>query len=149
MLLPEVLRRDRRSNMKSRTRKTIAATAMASAMTVGALAFGAGTPQDPKAARLAAYGFSDGKFPGSREYAYYGFVRVTAIVRDGKLTDIQVPEFPSDNGRSRYINDIALPYLIQEAVSTQKARVDLISGATFTSLAFVKSLEGALARAGK
>ena len=135
--------------MKSRTRKRIAATAMASAMTVGALAFGAGTLPGSKAARTVAYEFSDGKFPGRREYAYYGFVRVTAIVRNGKLTDIQVPEFPRDNGRSRYINDIALPYLIQEAVSAQKATVDLISGATFTSLAFVKSLEEALAQAGK
>ncbi|MFI5367908.1 MAG: FMN-binding protein [Spirochaetia bacterium] len=135
--------------MKSRTRKRIAATAMASAMTIGTLAYGAGTLPGPRVARTAAYGFSDGRFIGRREYAYYGFVQVTAIVRNGKLTDIQVPEFPNDNGRSRYINDIALPYLIQEAVSAQKARVDLISGATFTSAAFVKSLEGALARAGK
>ena len=131
--------------MKSRTRKRIAATAMASAMTVGTLAFGAGTLPG----RQAAYGFSDGRFVGRREYAYYGFVRVLAVVRNGKLRDIQVTEFPSDNGTSRTINGIALPYLIQEAVSTQKARVDLISGATFTSVAFMKSLEGALARAGK
>jgi len=135
--------------MKSRTRRGIAATAMASAVTVGTLAYGAGTLPGPYIARTAAYGFSDGRFVGRREYAYYGFVQVLAVVRNGKLRDIQVTEFPSDNGTSRSINGIALPYLIQEAVSAQKARVDLISGATFTSVAFMKSLEGALGRAGK
>ena len=57
-------------------------------------------------------------------------------------------EYPNDNGRSHYINSIALPYLIQESVDAQSFSVDLISGATFTSEAYMKSLQEALRQAG-
>ena len=87
-------------------------------------------------------------FTGKREYAYYGYVKVQAVIQDGRLTDVKILEYPSDNGRSRYINFVALPYLIQEAVDAQSFKVDLISGATFTSVAFEKSLQEALKAAG-
>jgi uncharacterized protein with FMN-binding domain len=99
-------------------------------------------------ARLAAYGLADGTYTGRREYAYYGWMRVRAIVSGGRLRDVRILEYPSDNGTSRYINSVALPYLIQEAVQMQSSRVDLVSGATFTSDAFTKSLADALRRAG-
>jgi uncharacterized protein with FMN-binding domain len=89
-----------------------------------------------------------GTFPGKREYAYYGYVKVQAVVANGKLTDVNVLEYPNDNGRSHYINSTVLPWLVQEAVSAQSYKVDLISGATLTSRAFVKSLQEALAAAG-
>jgi uncharacterized protein with FMN-binding domain len=89
-----------------------------------------------------------GTFTGKREYAYYGYVKVQAVIQNGSLADIKVVEYPSDNGRSRYINSIALPYLIQESVSANSWRVDLISGATFTSVAFQRSLQEALKAAG-
>jgi len=92
---------------------------------------------------------SSGTFTGNRQYAYYGYVRVQAVMAGGQLSDIKILEYPSDNGRSRSINSIALPYLIQEAVSAQTWNVDLISGATFSSAAFVKSLQNALKQAGK
>jgi len=89
-----------------------------------------------------------GTFTGKREYAYYGYVKVQAIIQNGALSDIKVVEYPSDNGRSRYINGIALPYLIQESVDANSYKVDLISGATFTSVAFVRSLQEAMKAAG-
>ena len=89
-----------------------------------------------------------GTFSGKREYAYYGYVKVQAVIQNGSLADIKVVEYPSDNGRSRYINSIALPYLIQETVSANTWKVDLISGATFTSVAFLRSLQEAMKAAG-
>ena len=103
---------------------------------------------DGAGAQTVSYGLSDGMFEGRREYAYYGFVRVQAMVRNRRLSSVRVLEYPRDNGTSRYINGIALPYLIQEAVGAQSYQVDLISGATFTSVAFKKSLRDALRRAG-
>ncbi len=117
--------------------------AMAASAALGVSTMAAGAQ-----ARLAAYGLADGTYTGNREYAYYGFVRVRAVVSGGKLTTVKVLEYPNDNGRSRYINSVALPYLIQEAVQTQSGNVDLVSGATFTSDAFQKSLANALRRAG-
>ncbi len=110
-------------------------------------AFLVGTsPAGAAGATLAS--LKSGAFTGKRQYAYYGYIKVQAIVQSGSLTDIKVLEYPSDNGRSQYINQIALPYLIQEAVDAQSWRVDLISGATFTSEAFVLSLQAALKQAG-
>ena len=126
--------------MKDRTRKRIVAAAAASALGL-AVSTAAGAQTNVAA--------STGTFRGSRQYAYYGWVRISAVVRNGVVQDIKVLEYPNDNGRSHYINSVALPYLIQETVGGTTARVDLISGATFTSVAFMKSLEGALARAGK
>lgn len=90
---------------------------------------------------------ADGNYVGNTVYAYYGYVKVEAIVQNGNLADVRVLEHPNDNGTSRYINSVALPYLVQEAVQSQNAQINLISGATFTSMAFVKSLGTALAKA--
>jgi uncharacterized protein with FMN-binding domain len=96
----------------------------------------------------AAYSMNSGQYVGTREYAFYGYVKVQATVKNGKLTDISILEFPNHAGRSQYISSLALPYLVQEAVSAQSARVDLVSGATLTSEAFAKSLDAALKKAG-
>ncbi len=104
-------------------------------------------PAAPGAVK-ASYSLNSGQYVGTREYAFYGYVKVQATVQNGKLTDIVILEFPNHAGRSQYISSIALPYLVQEAVSAQSARVDLISGATLTSQAFEKSLDAALKKAG-
>jgi uncharacterized protein with FMN-binding domain len=104
------------------------------------------SPKTAAGATLAS--LKSGAFTGKRQYAYYGYIKVQAVIENGSLTDVKVLEYPSDNGRSRYINQIALPYLIQEAVDAQSWKVDLISGATFTSEAFVYSLQTALKQAG-
>jgi len=107
---------------------------------------GAGAAAASAAPTLAA--MKSGSFTGKREYAYYGYVKVQAVVKNGTLADIKVLEYPSDNGRSREINSIALPYLIQEVVDANTWNVDLISGATFTSVAFLRSLQAAMKAAG-
>ena len=99
-------------------------------------------------AAVASYSLNSGQYLGTREYAFYGYVKVQATVRKGRLTDVTVLEFPDHAGRSRYISSLVLPYLVQEAVSAQSARVDLVSGATLTSEAFAKSLDAALRKAG-
>jgi len=90
----------------------------------------------------------DGSYIGNREYAFYGYVRLKAIVQNGAVAKIQVIEYPNHSGTSQYINSVALPYLIQEAIQAQSAQIDLVSGATLTSEAFVKSLDSALTKAG-
>ena len=50
-------------------------------------------------------------------------------------------------GRSQYIMSQSLPYLRQEFLQAQSANVDRVSGATYTSEAFLQSLEAAVAQA--
>lgn len=102
----------------------------------------------PVAAKKVGYGLTDGNYTGRREYAFYGYVQVQAVVQNGKIQQVRVLEHPNDNGTSRYINSIAMPYLVQEAVQAQNTNVSLISGATLSSEAFVKSLSTALSQAG-
>jgi len=45
------------------------------------------------------------------------------------------------------INSQAMPYLTQEAIHTQSANVNGVSGATQTSRAFIESLTSALSQA--
>jgi uncharacterized protein with FMN-binding domain len=91
---------------------------------------------------------STGQYEGTRENAYYGFVKAVAVIKNGKLTDVRIVESPNHANRSQYISSVALPWLVQEAVQAQSARVNLISGATMTSQAFIKSLDAALKKAG-
>ena len=91
--------------------------------------------------------YKNGTYTGPQIDAYYGMVQVEAIVQNGKIADVQFLEYPSDRRTSQRINSIAMPYLQQEAVQAQTANVDIISGATLTSQAFIMSLQSALSSA--
>ena len=91
--------------------------------------------------------YKDGTYDGPVVDAYYGNVQVETIVQGGKITDVQFLDYPKDRRTSRQINQQAMPWLTQEAVQVQNANVDLIGGATFTSEAFVRSLQSALEQA--
>ncbi len=128
-------------------KKGILATSLVAGIGSGAL-FAQALATGGAKATAASYSLNSGQYIGTREYAFYGYVKVRAIIRSGRLTDVTILEFPDHAGRSQYISSIALPYLVQEAVSAQSARVDLISGATLTSEAFARSLDAALRKAG-
>jgi len=49
--------------------------------------------------------------------------------------------------RSQFIMSQALPLLRQEFLVAQNAKIHMVSGATYTSQAFVKSLQSALLKA--
>ena len=88
--------------------------------------------------------YKNGVYKGPEVDAYYGLVQVQATIQSGKLTNVQFLEYPTDRRTSQEINNIAVPYLQQEALQAQSARVDIISGATLTSEAFMMSLQNAL-----
>ena len=86
----------------------------------------------------------DGTYTGQEVDAYYGLVKVQTTIQGGRITDVQFLEFPQDRRTSQRINSIAVPDLQQEAIQAQTANVDIISGATLTSEAFIVSLQSAL-----
>ena len=88
--------------------------------------------------------YKDGVYAGPQIDAYYGMVKVQATIQNGKIASVQFLEYPSDRRTSQRINSIAMPWLQQEAIQAQSASVNLISGATLTSEAFVYSLDAAL-----
>ena len=91
--------------------------------------------------------YVDGSYTGSVADAYYGNVQVQAVISGGRLTDVQFLQYPNTHSTSVYINNQAMPYLTQEAIQAQSANVNIVSGATDTSMAFQQSLAVALAQA--
>ncbi len=92
-------------------------------------------------------GFTDGTFTGNSVDAYYGMVQVKAIIKNGKLSDVVFLDYPQDRSTSLWKSLNAMPILKQEAIATQSSKVNMVSGATDTSRAFVKSLASALSQA--
>jgi uncharacterized protein with FMN-binding domain len=91
--------------------------------------------------------YKDGSYTGSVGDAYYGNVQVRATISGGKITDVTFLQYPNTHSTSVYINQQAMPYLQQEAIKAQSANVNIISGATYTSQAFIQSLSSALSQA--
>ena len=85
---------------------------------------------------------------GPVESNQYGDVQVQIVVRNGQLADVQALELPSDRRRSQEISDYAEPYLQQEALQARSANIEIVSGATYTSMSYAQSLQGALDQAG-
>lgn len=91
--------------------------------------------------------YKDGTYTGSSQDAFYGFIQVQAVIKDGKIVDVVFLEYPNDQQNSVAINMQAMPFLKQEALAAQSSNVDVVSGATDTSQAFVQSLADALNQA--
>ncbi len=89
----------------------------------------------------------DGIYTGNVADAFYGNLQVQAAIQNGKITDITFLQFPNSPGHTSEVSTIALPQLKQEAITSQKAAVDIVSGATQTSEAFRQSLQSALDKA--
>jgi uncharacterized protein with FMN-binding domain len=87
-------------------------------------------------------------FTGAVAQTRWGPVQVTITVAGGKITAVDVPQYPSGNGKDREINAYALPILKQDTLTAQSANIDMISGATVTSDGYVQSLQSALDQAG-
>lgn len=95
----------------------------------------------------SAGGLRDGSYTGDSADAHWGNVQVVAVISGGKLSDVQFLVYPNHRNRSQEINNQAMPLLTQEAIQAQNANVDIVSGATDTSEAFVQSLSSALDQA--
>ena len=98
--------------------------------------------QAPAATNLGLY--KDGTYKGPQVDVYYGIVEVQVNVQNGKIANVDFLQYPRDRRTSQRINNIAMPYLQQEAIQAQSARVNIISGATLTSEGFMMSLDAAL-----
>jgi uncharacterized protein with FMN-binding domain len=77
----------------------------------------------------------------------YGTVQVAVKLKGGRIVDVTPVAIPLDSGQSQEINTQAAPILRSEVLQAQSAQVDIVSGATYTSEAYARSLQSALIRA--
>lgn len=89
-----------------------------------------------------ASGLRDGRFVGKPVTHPYGTVQVAVTITGGRITSTAVSAPTA--GNSGPINAGAVPKLKRETLDAQSAEIDAVSGATYTSQSYVKSLQAAL-----
>lgn len=77
----------------------------------------------------------------------YGPVQVEITLDGARISDIQALRLPTDRPYSRRISEVVEPMLRQEVLQAQSSRIQLISGATYTSTGYAMSLQSALDQA--
>lgn len=90
---------------------------------------------------------ADGTYTGGTIRTVYGDVQVRVVISGQKITDIQALTLPRDRARSAAISQYSAPILRSEAIRAQSANIDIVSGATYTSIAYARSLDSALKQA--
>ncbi|MFJ1991868.1 FMN-binding protein [Streptomyces asiaticus] len=93
-------------------------------------------------------GGASGTYTGSVINTSYGPVQVSVTLAHGRITAVKALRTPSDRPRSQQIAADAVPRLTREALSAQSAHIDAVSGATYTSEGYARSLQSALDQAG-
>lgn len=106
-----------------------------------------GTSDPPNTPGTSNAHYKDGTYTGSVADAQWGNVQVQVVIQSGKMTNVTFLQYPNERERSIMINSQADPELISEAISAQNATVDVVTGATDSSEAFMQSLASALSQA--
>jgi uncharacterized protein with FMN-binding domain len=78
----------------------------------------------------------------------YGPMQVQLALAGTKITKVTVLQRTNDGAESDEIDDNAIPKLTSETLAAQSARIDAVSGASYTSSGYIQSLQSALDKAG-
>ena len=95
----------------------------------------------------ATGGYADGTWTGETEVFRFGRVAVTVTVKDGSITSVTEKLVSDGDRHSDQINARALPTLKSAILAADSADVSTISGATYTTEAYLTSLQSALDQA--
>ena len=77
----------------------------------------------------------------------YGPSQVAITLSGDKITKVTVLQHTDDGSNSQEIDGNALPKLTAETLTAQNAKIDAVSGASYTSAGYIKSLQSALDKA--
>jgi FMN-binding domain len=74
----------------------------------------------------------------------YGPVQIQLVVKDNKIVKVSVLQQPRNTINDIQIGQFAFPRLIGETLTAQDAKIDSVSGATYTSGGYIESLQSAV-----
>jgi len=74
----------------------------------------------------------------------YGPVQVRLVVRGSKILSVGILQQPETTEHDLQIGQMAFPALIRETITHQNAKIDAVSGATYTSGGYIASLQSAV-----
>ena len=96
----------------------------------------------------APSGPADGTYDGSVVNTRFGTVQVQAVISGGQITDVIAVKLTDADRKSVQISQQVAPMLRSEVLTAQSAKVANISGGTYTTQGYLKSLQSALNAAG-
>jgi uncharacterized protein with FMN-binding domain len=88
-----------------------------------------------------------GSFTGASERTQYGNVQVKLVVVAGRITDVVALKLTDQGGRSVQLSNMAAPILRSEVLKSQSAKVSSVGGATYTTDAYLLSVQSAIDKA--
>jgi FMN-binding domain len=74
----------------------------------------------------------------------YGPVQVQLVVKSSKIVKVAILQQPTNTIHDIQIGEFAFPRLISETLAAQDAKIDAVSGASYTSAGYISSLQSAL-----
>ena len=83
---------------------------------------------------------------GPVAHTAYGPVQVQLIVKNGKIVKVAILQQPTNTIHDIQIGEFAFPRLIGETLAAQSAKIDAVSGASYTSAGYISSLQSAVDR---
>ncbi|MDH6409948.1 uncharacterized protein with FMN-binding domain [Aurantimicrobium minutum] len=106
------------------------------------------TSSQAAATAPVASGPADGTYDGSVVNTRFGTVQVQAVISGGKITDVIAVKLTDADRKSIQISQQVAPMVRSEVLTAQSAKVANISGGTYTTQAYLQSLQSALDAAG-
>lgn len=91
---------------------------------------------------------ASGIYTGNTAQTAWGPVQVQITVSGGQITAAKALQWPNGDRRSQSIAQQSIPYLIQQTLTTKSANVLGVTGASYTSDGWRRSLASARAKAG-
>lgn len=121
----------------------------------GTTSNGSGTTSNGSGTRSASSGSRQGTagsagtrtVTGAVENTQYGPMQVQVTLAGRKITGVKVLQETNDGSLSQQIDANAVPQLTKETLAAQSARINAVSGASYTSSGYTQSLQSALDKA--
>jgi uncharacterized protein with FMN-binding domain len=101
-------------------------------------------PSTHKASKTPAAAPQSDTVDGAVVGTQYGSVQVRVSFTGKKITNVHALQLTDSSGTSVSTSAGAAPTLRHEALAAQSAKIDVVSGATYTSEAYQQSLQSAL-----
>jgi len=83
---------------------------------------------------------------GAVEQYGYGLISVRVTVKGGRIVEVSVARLLTAESYSQSLAQQVIPMLRNEVLAAQSAQVSTVSGATYTSEAYLSSIQSALDR---
>jgi len=85
---------------------------------------------------------------GKVENTSYGPMQVQLVLTGKKISKVNVLQQTNTGSMSSQIDAMAIPQLTSETLTAQSARINAVSGASYTSQGYIQSLQSAVDAAG-